>query len=117
MELPLVLIAGCPGLHGAEHLGELEVVDDLLLGHLHDLPLPLQHSEAQVHLVLLQLALELGPFLPLLQQVDHLLGNCRAVADQLLELGRLPPAQLQLRQVVLLHRVSPQEVQQPAHLL
>lgn len=59
MELSLILITGCPSLHGPEHLGELEVVNDLLLCHLHDLSLPFQHCEVLIHLVLLQLTLEL----------------------------------------------------------
>lgn len=53
MKLSLILIAGCPALHGPQHLGELEVINNLLLCHLHDLPLPLQHCEVIVHPVLL----------------------------------------------------------------
>ena len=96
VEFPLILVAGCPTLHGSQHLGELEVVNNLLLCHLHYLSLPLQHCEVIIHPVLLQLALKLRALLLILKQVDHLLRDYHAVADQLFELCRLAPAQLQL---------------------
>lgn len=110
MELSLILIASGSSLHGPQHLRKLEVVNNLLLSHLHDLSLPLQHCEALIHLVLLQFALELRPFLPILKQINDLLCNDGAIAYQLLEFCSLAPAELELGQVVLLHRVSPQEV-------
>lgn len=111
MEFSLILIAGRPSLHGSQHFGELEIVKNLLLCHLHDLSLPFQNCKVLIHLVLLKFTLELRALLFILKQIDYLLCYYCAVAYQFFKFGCLAPAELKLGQVMLLHGVSSKKIQ------